>query len=118
MSILTELDLRWLTAGCLILIGAAFIYRALQVWWMPLSQRVILFEPYLTPEGLKRMLKLWPLVFIFGSLLLVGGVSKLVFWMGWNDGDDSHTAYAVALFEAIFAVWAAGSLGIVLWKRR
>lgn len=113
MSWLDTLDLRWLSALCHGFIGVSLVAVALRVWWMPLHQRAVAFEPYLTGKGVAAMLNAWPAVFIAGMLLVVAGISKWVYYARWHGSIHDQFASGVGLAEAIFSVWAACSVAVV-----
>lgn len=121
LGFFSSLDLRWLTAICQMAIGGMMILTALRLWFMPLHERAILFEPYLTTRGARLLLDAWPLVFVCGAFLIVSGVSKWVYYLRWQGQAPDELAGGVSLMEAIFAIWAAGSVAVVAvraWRGR
>lgn len=108
---LFSFDLRWLTGSCLCLIGFALVSLAFKVWWMPLHRRAVLFEPYLKERGVRTLLDSWPLVFVFGTCLIATGISKWAYYLSGNGG--AEVASGIGLLEAIFSIWAAGSVTVV-----
>ena len=110
---MSDLDVRWLTALCLLFIGASLLFLAVRVWWMSPERRAMVFGPYMTGKGLEFMLKSWPAVFTFGLFLMVVGLSKGIYYERWYGGVSDSTANAVGLLEAIFALWAAGWVIVV-----
>ena len=113
---LASLDLRWLTAGCQMLIGFALILLAIRVWWMPLHRRAVLFGPFLTDKGLVAMLRAWPAVFVIGLTTFIWGVSKWAYYERWTGELGTETANGIGLLEAILSVWAAVSLAILAFR--
>ena len=115
------LDLRWVTAACLVLIGTLLIVTAIRLWWMPKWKRAIVFEPVLTVDGLRLLLWAWPVTFVLGFFMLVAGISKWVYYLRWLGAVETDTANFVGAFEAFVAFWAAGSVVVVTvraWRRR
>ena len=113
-------DLRWLSASCHIFIGLTLIALAIHVWWMPLHKRAVLFEPYLTAEGVKLLLTAWPLVFVAGVFLCVAGLSKWAYYLRWHGTMHDNLASGIGTLEAIFSVWAACSVAVVTvraWRK-
>lgn len=101
-------DLRWLTAISDGILGLALIALAIRVWWMPLHRRAVVFEPYLKPRGVEWLMQSWPLVFVAGLFLIVSGASRFAYW---HQGQSF--ASGIGLMEAIFSLWAAGSVAVV-----
>jgi hypothetical protein len=119
LSLVFDIDLRWVTAICYGVVGLSFVALAVWVWWMPLHRRAVLFEPYLTPRGVELMLGAWPLVFVVGAFMIVSGASRLAYFMHSGRVLDSFTL-GIGMLEAIFSFWAAGSVTVVAaraWRK-
>lgn len=109
---LADVDARIITAICLCIIGFIVTGFTLKVWWTHPINRVFLFGPYLTPEGLKVILRGWPMLFLLGALAISGGVSRFVHWLRWRGLAADELASMVGLVEAALSLWAAGGLVI------
>jgi uncharacterized membrane-anchored protein len=114
-------DLRWLTAICFVIIGAVLITLAFRLWFMPKWKRAIVFEPYLTTDGLRLLLWGWPVIFVLGFFTLLAGVSKWFYYARWWGEVGTDAANFVGSLEALVAIWAVGSVLFVTvraWRGR
>jgi hypothetical protein len=121
VSALTVLDLRWVTAAVLCMIGLYLIALAIRIWWMPLTRRAELFGPLLTDGGYRALLRSWPIVFLGGMFLLICGVSKFAYYQRWQGDVATEVANSIGVVEAAFSLWVAGSIAVLTvraWRGR
>lgn len=57
------------TAGAYLVIGIRMIVVALCIWWAHPLKRAFIFGPILTEDGVRFVLRNWPLVFLFGAFI-------------------------------------------------
>jgi hypothetical protein len=120
----SDIDARIVTAICLCLIGLIVTCFTVKVWWTHPVNRAFLFGPYLTQEGLRVILRGWPLLFLLGALALAGGFSRFVYWLRWQGASVDDLAGMAGLIEAGLSLWAAGAMVIftvrtwLAWRRR
>lgn len=115
-----DVDARIVTAFCLCIIGFIVMGFTLRVWWTPPLNRVFLFGPYLTEEGLRTALRAWPMLFLLGALALSGGVSRFVYFLRWRSYASDELAAIVGLIEASLSLWACGAVilfAIKVWTK-
>lgn len=109
---LSDLDARVVTGICQCLIGLIVLGFTVKVWWTLPINRAFLFGPYLTAEGIKVVLRGWPLLFLLGALALAGGITRFVYWLEGLGADLDQLAGLAGLVEASLSLWAAGALVI------
>lgn len=120
----SDLDARVVTGACQCLIGFIVIGFTIKVWWTHPANRAFLFGPYLTQDGLRLILRGWPLLFLLGALALAGGVTRFVYWLQGLGADLNDIAGMAGLVEASLSLWAAGALVTftvrtwLAWRRR
>lgn len=107
---LATLDLRWITAISLAVMGIVICGHAIRLWWMPPMKRAALFGPYLKEPGVTLALRMIPLAFILGVFLLFTGLSKEVYYARWHGDVATEVANAIGTVEALISLWAAGSV--------
>lgn len=108
----SDVDARIVTAVSLWLIGLIVTGFTLRVWWTPPINRAFLFGPYLTQDGLRVVLRGWPVLFLLGALALTGGTSRFLYWLRWRGAEVDQAAAFAGAVEAALAAWAAGGLVI------
>lgn len=113
-----DIDARIVTATSLWVIGAIVTGFALRVWGTQPVNRAFLFGPYLTPDGLRLILRGWPTLFLLGATALAGGFGRFAYWLkGRGSGDE--LAALTGVIEAIVTTFAAATvLAFVLWTWR
>lgn len=105
-----------LTAVAYYAIAAVLLELSLRVWWTHPINRAFMFGPFMTPAGVKLMLRNWQLVFLFGAFILSCAVEHSL---------DGHTPHPQQLIAAwIEAAISLATAGVVLrlrwraWRRR
>ncbi len=69
------------TALAYYIIGVAMLALAFKVWWTHPINRVFIFGPYLTTQGIKVVMMSWPLVALFGAFIFSCAVDHHVDWL-------------------------------------
>ena len=95
------------TACAYLFIGGALLHLAARMWFSHPINRVFIFGPYLTEEGLRAVLKSWPLVFLFGAFILSCAIDHgLDLWFGGHRVVARGLEIA-AVSEAVISVFTA-----------
>jgi hypothetical protein len=121
---LADVDARIVTGVSLCLIGFIVLAFTFKVWFTHPLNRAFLLGPYLTPEGLKVVLRGWPTLFLLGALAIAAGVSRLAYWLQARDYAPDELAATLGLIEASLSLWAAGTLSVFAlrtwlgWRRQ
>jgi hypothetical protein len=108
-------DPRYITAGGLTFVGVALCVLALRVWWTHPVNRVFFLGDYVTEEGIRTLLGAVPLIFVIGLAVISSALARLAYSLRLPFRE------AAGLIEAIFSVWAAGSVIVVtvrLWRSK
>lgn len=110
-----------LTAFAYYVIGAILIYVAVKVWWTHPVNRAFLFGPYLTETGVRELLRLWPMTFMFGAFIASCAVDHNLDWLAMRGMADPRWVETAALVEAIISWGTALSLLLIClraaWSR-
>ncbi len=74
-------SLHLLTAGAYYVIGATLIVVALRMWWRHPLRRAFVLGPYLTAAGVIFLMRIWPLMFLFGAFIFSCAVEHHADWL-------------------------------------
>ena len=100
------------TAIAYLAIGGVLLRLAGVMWFSHPVNRVFLFGPYLTEEGLKLVLRSWPLVFLFGAFILSCAIDHALDLRLGNHHGVSRGLEIAAVTEAVISITTACC---VLW---
>lgn len=117
--------LRWLEPRFLIgpaecVIGVLMVVIAYRLWAVHPLDKVLRLGPYMTPEGLKILLAIRIEFFAFGSVLVVGGFTRFLYWFGHRNVNDPFVLLFGSM-EALLSLWAAAlaiNMAVRLWGKR
>src|SRR5687767_6178564 len=73
------------TALAYYIIGGLLIYYAIKVWTTHPINRVFIFGDYLTAEGVRLVMAMWPLVILFGLFIFSCAAEHHIHWL-WSHG--------------------------------
>jgi hypothetical protein len=105
------------TAFAYMVIGAVLLNLAAQMWFRHPVNRVFLFGPYLTEEGLRLVLKSWPMVFLFGAFILSCAIDHALDLMAGGHRAHSPGLEIAAVTEAVISLFTAGCV-LRIWATR
>lgn len=107
---LGDIDARIVTALSLWTIGGLVWALTLRVWWTAPINRAFLFGPYLTPDGVRLVLRGWPMLFLLGAVAIAGGLGRFAYWLQARGAVSSELATVAGIVEAALSLWAAGTM--------
>lgn len=99
------------------IIGLSMLALAFTVWWTHPINRVFIFGPYLTTEGMRVVMMSWPLVGLFGAFIFSCALDHNVDWLVSN-GRSSLTEL-LKLFGVVEAVisWITALIIVLIGGR-
>lgn len=98
------------TAGAYYLIGFVLLGAAGVIWWTHPVNRALLFGPFVTVAGLRLVLRLWPLVWLFGLFIFSCGVEHHAHYLMQRGAVAPETVAFLGVVEAVVSVWTAASM--------
>lgn len=99
-------DPRFISGAATILIGMFVCAIPLRLWFLHPVRRVLRIGPYITDQGLRALLHSRWLMLGIGLVLLLNGVSRIVFALRWQGLVESDVAIMVGDLEAGLSLWA------------
>lgn len=96
------------TAFAYLMIGVILLWISLKVWWTHPLNRAFRLGPYITEDGLRLVLSLWPFVFLFGAFILscaIDHAAHFALEMGWL---NHLWRDFFAVIESVISLWTAG----------
>jgi len=113
------------TAGAYCVIGLMLLAGALHIWWTHPVNRAFTFGPYLTEKGVRLVLRMLPLVWLFGLVIASCAVDHAAESMAMVGMVPWPVVHVLGLFEAVVSwitalsmVWLAVRSGWgLLWTR-
>ncbi len=103
------------------IIGLVLLTCVFRVWWTHPVNRAFIFGRYVTPEGVKVILRNLPLVFLFGAFIASCALDHQLDWLAGEGYIDYSFVELSALIEALVSTLAAISVVYIavkaLWTR-
>lgn len=110
-----------ISAVAYVVIGAPLVVIAFRVWWTHPINRAIRYAPYITPAGMKALLRNWPFVFLFGVFILACAIDHGAQWVfnhgyggtwltPWHLNVIAEIEASVSVMAALAVLWVGVKL--------
>lgn len=108
------IDPRIISAAALVVIGLVLCGFVVRVWLTHPVNRVFLVGKFVTGEGLRLLLTHLPAVFAAGLFAISAAMARFAYTARWKGEGFGATADFFGTIEAVFAVWAACCVSIMV----